>query len=198
MIVSFGSPANRDDDQCRRPRFARRDARGARLQKSQRKPSASSGGMNLARREATRSAVDSPMPVHDLDLANSSPCWALVIVCRNERSTGSGLIRPLNKRRRSLVMLAHAGSSSTGRSSRAYRDVKRLWSECKTCHGRPFAVKQESRRFQRWECQDLLSHKDTRRLDNQLHLANDQILRKVYTRYTCFYSRPYVKSKSSS
>jgi hypothetical protein len=45
---------------------------------------------------------------------------------------------------------------------------------------------------------DLLSHKDTRRLDNQLHLANDQILRKVYTRYTCFYSRPYVKSKSSS
>jgi hypothetical protein len=32
------------------------------LQKSQRKPSASSGGMNLARREATRSAVDSPIP----------------------------------------------------------------------------------------------------------------------------------------
>jgi hypothetical protein len=32
------------------------------LQKSQRKPSASSGWMNLARREATRSAVDSPIP----------------------------------------------------------------------------------------------------------------------------------------
>jgi putative transposase len=30
---------------------------------------------------------------------------------------------------------------------RAYREVKRLWSECKTCYGRPFAVKQESRRF---------------------------------------------------
>src|SRR5215468_2283070 len=38
---------------------------------------------------------------------------------------------------------------------RAYREVKRLWSECKTCHGRRFAVKQESRRFQRWECQCL-------------------------------------------
>src|SRR5215510_4851223 len=35
MIVSFGSPANRDDDQCRRPRFARRDARGVRLRSSQ-------------------------------------------------------------------------------------------------------------------------------------------------------------------
>ena len=45
---------------------------------------------------------------------------------------------------------------------------------------------------------DLLSLNETRRLDNQLHLANDRILRKVYTRYTCFYSRPYVKSKSSS
>jgi len=45
---------------------------------------------------------------------------------------------------------------------------------------------------------DLLSHKDTRRLDNQLHLANDKILRKMYTRYTCFYSRPHFKSKSSS
>jgi len=45
---------------------------------------------------------------------------------------------------------------------------------------------------------DLLSHKDTRRLDNQLHLANDQILHKVYTRYTSFYSRPHFKSKSSS
>ena len=28
-----------------------------------------------------------------------------------------------------------------------------MWSECKTCYGRRFAVKQESRRFQRWECQ---------------------------------------------
>jgi hypothetical protein len=45
---------------------------------------------------------------------------------------------------------------------------------------------------------DLLSHKDTRRLDDQLHVANDQILRKVYTRYTCLYSRPHFKSKSSS
>jgi len=45
---------------------------------------------------------------------------------------------------------------------------------------------------------DLLSNKDTRRLDNQLHLANDIILRKMYTRYTCFYSRPHFKSKSSS
>jgi hypothetical protein len=30
---------------------------------------------------------------------------------------------------------------------RAYREDKRLWSECKTCHGRPFAVKLESRHF---------------------------------------------------
>jgi hypothetical protein len=45
---------------------------------------------------------------------------------------------------------------------------------------------------------DLLSHKDTRRLDNQFHLANDQILRKVYTCYTRFYSRSHFKSKSSS
>src|SRR6266511_1093180 len=88
-----------------------------RLQKSQRKPSASNGGMNLARREATRSAIDSPMPVHGLDLANTSTCWAIEIECRNERSTGSGLIRPPNKRRRSLVMLARADSSLTGRSS---------------------------------------------------------------------------------
>src|SRR5215470_18507829 len=87
------------------------------LTESQRKPSASSGGMNLARREATRSAVDSPMPVHDLDLANTSTCRALEIECRNERSTGSGLIRPLIKRRRLLVMRARADPYLTGRSS---------------------------------------------------------------------------------
>src|SRR5262245_59894023 len=83
--------------------------RRSHLQKCQRKPSASSGGMNLARREATRSGVDFPMPVHDLDLANTSTCRALEIECRNERSTGSGLIRPLNKRRGLIVMLARAG-----------------------------------------------------------------------------------------
>ena len=43
---------------------------------------------------------------------------------------------------------------NTGRG-RACREVKRLWSECKTRHGGRFAVKQESRRFQRWECQCL-------------------------------------------
>jgi hypothetical protein len=45
---------------------------------------------------------------------------------------------------------------------------------------------------------DPLSHENTRRLDNQLHLANDQILRKMYTRYTCFYSRPSRCSVSSA
>ena len=45
---------------------------------------------------------------------------------------------------------------------------------------------------------DLLSHKNTHRLDNQFHLANNQILPKVYIHYTCFYSRSHFKSKSSS
>src|SRR5262249_18941232 len=33
------------------------------------------------------------------------------------------------------------------------REVKRLWTWCKTCDSRQPRMKQESRRFQRWECQ---------------------------------------------
>src|SRR6266508_1994506 len=33
------------------------------------------------------------------------------------------------------------------------REVKRLWTWCKTCNSRQPRMKQESRRLQRWECQ---------------------------------------------
>src|SRR5215470_7553180 len=85
------------------------------LTESQRNTSTSSGGMNLARREATRSAVDSPMPVHDLDLANTPTCRALEVECWKERSTGSELIRPPGRKRRLSVLRAREGLSSTGR-----------------------------------------------------------------------------------
>jgi hypothetical protein len=70
------------------------------LQISQRKPTASSSGMIGAGAKQPVAPLRSSMPVHILDLANTSTCTALEIECRNEKSTGLELIRPPGRKRR--------------------------------------------------------------------------------------------------